>query len=191
MKYLTVFKTEEDYDRAWRGGELPEYNISIIEDSGIVGGGDSGVQFSTDIKWYSPPPPPVAQLCDVAYWDGSSVKTVSKDKWSISLGTPVGVVVIPEGMLPDGKARIVSLKGVDESGNSVTSNVEITWSSNDADTSLPNYNKVPITDNAGSTSTGSYSMGFLPSDIHTGIASYTDSKSKYSTTSDMIPSPYL
>ena len=34
-------------------------------------------------------------------------------------------------------------------------------------------------------------MGCLPSDIQTGTASYTDSKSKYSTTIDMIPSPYL
>jgi hypothetical protein len=38
------------------------------------------------------------------------------------LGTPIGVVVIPEGFAPDGRVRIVSLMGVDRNGNQLSSN---------------------------------------------------------------------
>ena len=125
-------------------------------------------------------PPPIS-LCDIAYWDGSKVKTVSQDKWNTSLGTPVGVVVIPSGMLPDGKARIISLK----------SDVTKMWYPFETDTSLTNYTKVPITDNAGSTSTGSHRKGYLPSDMFTGATSFVDSTAKYNGSSYLIPSPYL
>lgn len=130
-------------------------------------------------------------LCDIAYWDGSAVKTVSKDNWSTSLGTPIGVVVIPEGMLPDGKARMVGLKPVDASGNPSSSHVGIKWGGSDTDTSLTNYTKVPTTDNAGSTSTGSSGYGHLPSDKFTGATSYVDSGAKYKGSKPYVPSPYL
>ena len=134
--------------------------------------------------------PPIS-LCDIAYWDGSKVKTVSQDKWNTDLGTPVGVVVIPEGMLPDGKARMISLKYATSAGTSSNSAVYLSWGGYGTDTSLTNYTKVPITDNAGSTTTGSNSSGYLPSDKFTGAQSFVDSKAKYSQTSNLIPSPYL
>ena len=65
------------------------------------------------------------------------------------------------------------------------------WSNVKVDTSLTNHTKVPTTDNAGSTTTGSKGYGYLPSDKFTGAASYVDPTAKYSQTSNMIPSPYL
>ena len=86
-------------------------------------------------------------------------------------------------MLPDGKARIVSLSG----------QTTKMWcpSSARTDTTLTNYTKVPITDNAGSTSTGSNSYGYLPSDIFSSSESFVDPKAEYNGSPPMIPSPYL
>ena len=143
-------------------------NVSYVTES-------SQVHF----KPYVPPP---ISLCDIAYWDGSKVKTVSQDKWNTSLGTPVGVVVIPEGFAPDGKARIIGLQN----------HVSKTWGTYGTDTSLTNYPTVPTTDNAGSTSTGSAGSAYLPSDKFTGTVSYVDPGTKYDGTSrTMIPSPYI
>ena len=177
MKYLKKFNNASEYETFKNSNEFLTPNVSFaVED---------------EIFYYQPYIPPPISLCDIAYWDGSAVKTVSKDNWSTSLGTPIGVVVIPEGMLPDGKARMVGLKPVDSSGNPSSSHVNIVWGSADTDTSLTNYTKVPTTDNAGSTSTGSNSYGYLPSDKFTGTTSYVDSAAKYRTTSNLIPSPYL
>ena len=69
----------------------------------------------------------------------------------------------------------------------------MTWSNVKVDTSLTKHNRVPTTDNAGSTTTGSNTNGYLPSDKFTGATSYVDSTAKYygPTVSNMIPSPYL
>ena len=75
---------------------------------------------------YIPPKPLPALAGDVAYWDGSKVKTTPLSNWSTSLGTPIGVVVVPEGFAPDGKVRIVSLMGVDRNGNQSSSYVKMT-----------------------------------------------------------------
>ena len=129
----------------------------------------------------------------MAYWDGSKVKTTSLSKWNTSLGTAIGVVVVPEGFAPDGKVRIIGLNAVDANGNQSSSHVKMYWSRNSSvNTSLTNYTKVPTTDNAGSTSSGSSGGGYLPSDAFTGATSFIDPKAKYnSTSSNMIPSPYL
>lgn len=131
-----------------------------------------------------------AMAGDVAYWDGSRVKTTPLSKWDASLGTPVGVVVVPEGFAPDGKARIIGLKSVDKNGNQSSSHVSMKWGVT-GDTSLTNFNRVPTTDNNGSTSTGSNGIGYLPSDNFTGATSFVDPKAKYRKTSNLIPSPYL
>ena len=130
---------------------------------------------------------------DVAYYNNGKIKTVSISKWNTSLGTPIGVVVIPSNFLPDGKARILSLKAVDRNGNAATSHSYMFWgqSGNYVDTTLTNYTKVPITDNTSSTSSSSYSSGYLPSDNFAGSTSFVDSNAKYYTTgSNKIPSPY-
>ena len=119
------------------------------------------------------------------------LKTTPYAKWNTSLGTPVGVVVVPEGFAPDGKIRIVSLNNADASGNTSTSTVKMNWGPTRTDTSLTNFKKVPTTDNAGSTSTGSNGNGYLPSDRFNGSVSFVDPKAKYNETRNLIPSPYL
>ena len=177
MRYLKVFEKENNYAEYKDSNEWLTPNVSFIRET-------EGIKF----KPYIPPP---ATAGDVAYWDGSKVKTTPLSSWDTSLGTPVGVVVVPEGFAPDGKARIVSLKYTDKSGNISTSTVSMKWGGRGTDTSLTNFTKVPTTDNAGSTSTGSYRAGYLPSDSFTGATSFVDPKSKYSKTSRLIPSPYL
>ena len=135
---------------------------------------------------------PVANVADIAYKaaDGK-IKTIALDEWSTSLGTAVGVVVIPSGFAPDGKARIVSLYWGSLSSTSSTSASLMQWSNVHADTSLTNHNRVPITNNVGSAITGFSNYGSLPSDKFTGVTSYVDSTANYLSTDNMIPSPYL
>ena len=171
MKYIKTFKTSSDYEIFVNSNDLLLPNVSYVRENEFVG-----------FHPYVPPPPPVkANVGDIAYWDGNAVKTCTVDTWSTSLGTPVGVVVIPEGFAPDGKVRIVSLERLGDTK----------WGPDGTDTSLPNYTRVPTTDNAGSTSTGSYDSGFLPSDMFTGAQSYVDPEAKYYGYTPYIPSPYL
>ena len=138
----------------------------------------------------------MANVGDIAYkaTDGS-IKVVAPDAWDASLGTPIGVVVIPSGFAPDGLARILSLNWGTRLSTSSTSASGMSWGGYDTDTSLTNYNCVPTTDNAGSTTTGSTITSYLPSDKFTGATSYVDSTAKYyggySFTISFIPSPYL
>ena len=177
MKYLKIFENESNYTSYKNSEDYITPNVSMIK---AIGG--------VRMKAYVPPPVSVG---DVAYWNGSSVKTIPHSKWNPSLGTPIGVVVVPEGFAPDGKPRIVSLLYVDASGNTSTSSKTMKWSNVSVDTSLTNFTKVPTTDNNGSTSTGSNNYGYLPSDKFTGTISFVDPKAKYNTTSNLIPSPYL
>lgn len=128
--------------------------------------------------------PLIPELLDIVYYDGSLLKTIHPSQYNTNLGTAVGVIVIPSGMLPDGKARFVALQNADSS--------KVKWGSN-GDTSLTNYTKVPTTDNAGSTTNSSNRSGFLPSDdtLFTGEISYVDPKTKYGGRTPYIPSPYL
>lgn len=173
MKYLRYFKTSGEYTPPT---VLP--NVSYVVETEDV-----------SFKPYVAPP---ISLCDIAYWDGSAVRTVSQSEWNSSLGTPVGVVVVPEGFAPDGKARMVSLNWASPSSTSSTNSTSMKWSNVKVDTSLTDHTCVPTTDNAGSTTTGSNSCGYLPSDSFKGPVSYVDPLAKYSSTSiTMIPSPYL
>lgn len=135
--------------------------------------------------------PVIALVGDIAYWSGSKVKTVSQENWDTSLGTPVGVVVVPTGFAPDGKARMLSLNWASSSSTSSTSLSGMKWSNVNADTTLTNYNRVTTTDNAGSATTGSDITGYLPSDKFSGDTSYVDSTAKYYGNTPYIPSPYL
>ena len=171
MKYLRVLADESAHEAFKNGSEYVEPHICYLKNSG-------GIR----LKAYTPPQVLVG---DVAYWDGSSVKTTPLSEWNTSLGTPIGVVVVPKGFAPDGRPRIISLKFAsgDES--------YVTWGVFDEETSLTNFKRVPTTDNSSSTSIGSDSYGYLPSDIYTGSVSFVDPKAKYSKTSNLIPSPYL
>ena len=164
----------------WGGGgrDYVEPHVVLVEETNTV-----------SYKAITPPPLP-AMAGDIAYWDGSSVKTCTVDTWSTSLGTPVGVIVIPEGFAPDGKVRIISLKGVDSNGNQ-TEYHELVWAEYGLRTPLLQYTVLPTTDNVGSTSTGSNTSGYLPSDNFEGAQSYVDPEAKYVGYAPYIPSPYL
>lgn len=111
------------------------------------------------------------------------MQTCALDQYDTSMGIAVGVVVIPGDFLPDGKARMIALN---------QSNTTKAWGGYGTDISdLVNYNRVPITDNAGSTTTGCEYKGYLPSDKFTGSQSFVDPMAKYGRTSNLIPSPYL
>jgi hypothetical protein len=180
MKYCRVFEAESNYTDFINSSDYVTPNLCVIRSTG-----------GTKCKPYIPPPPTLAVAGDVAYWDGSKVKTTPLSKWNTSLGTPVGVVVVPVGFAPDGKIRIISLKCVDAGGNQSNSNVSIPWGGFGVDTSLTNYTMVPITDNTGSTASASNDYGYLPSDKLTGTTSFVDPKAKYYMDSYLIPSPYL
>ena len=180
MKYFRVFETESNYTDFVNGSDYITPNLCVIRSTG-----------GTKCKPYIPPPPPMIDAAgDVAYWNGSKVKTTPLSSWNTSLGTPVGVVVVPTGFAPDGKVRIIGLKGVYSSGNQSSSHVSMKWGVT-GDTSLTNFNRVPTTDNNGSTSTGSNNAGYLPSDNFSGATSFVDPKAKYYGLTPMIPSPYL
>ena len=180
MKYLRKFSSEAEYQAFMGGGDYVEPHVVSVN----IG----TVKPSMRYKKFIPPP---AMVGDIAYWDGSSVKTVALSEWNTSLGTPVGVVVIPEGFAPDGKVRLIGLKPLSSNGYQSDSHVGITWGGYGTDTSLTNYTMVPTTDNAGSTSTGSNFYGYLPSDKLTGTQSYVDPEAYYLYSSNPIPSPYL
>ena len=52
---------------------------------------------------------------------------IAADEWSDDLGAQVGVIVIPQGLLPDGKARIMGIKGVDSAGTLSDTEVAMPW----------------------------------------------------------------
>ena len=174
MKYIHVFNNTTDYEAYINGNNYVEPSFCFIQND-------------NKMKYH----PELIRLCDIAYWDGSQVCTVPQTEWSSSLGTPVGVVVIPEGMLPDGKARMIALDYIDTNGQPLGSNKKMSWGPT-GDTSLVNYSGVPITDNTGNTSTGSNSYGYLPSDDFAAAKSFVDPSAKYvSAINNLIPSPYL
>ena len=89
IKYLKRFQTNAQYTEYMEGDAILPNVSSIVE--------TESVEFNPYVA-----PPVIAG--DIAYWDGSKVKTVSQENWDNSLGIPVGIVVIPAGFAPDGKA---------------------------------------------------------------------------------------
>ena len=132
----------------------------------------------------------VANLADVVYWDGNGVKTCSIDNWNTSLGTPVGVVVIPSGILPDGMARMAALTYTSSNSIYVDGSYSSVWGP-DVDTGLNNYTKFPRLDSNQILSNNGTNYGFIPSDYCSAEQSIVDPDAYYSTTSSTkIPSPY-
>lgn len=137
------------------------------------------------VKWSVLKTP--ANVGDIAYWNGSSVKTVPLSKWKGSLGVPVGVVMIPEGFLPDGRARIISLQRIPLAPWSTLGNI---------DSITPNYGNVCLTNNVADVSITNGLVGYLPTDRTdisvSPVVCYTDPTCRYPMqgTIDMIPSPY-
>ena len=189
MKYLKLFQTETEYNSFKEGGEYITPNVSLILSGS---NGSRTVKYQTKIKQ-------LAKVGDIAYWDGGSVKTTPLSSWNLSLGTPVGVVMIPENFLPDGKARIISLTNMTYNASEYMQWDETGGMSTDSP--APNFDYVVGTDNTGSTTYGAYGYGSLPSDRSDwgGTQSYVDPLTRYYYTTEeynnwgegMCPSPYL
>ena len=137
-------------------------------------------------------PPPIHALpIKAVFYDsatGSFVKMYPNEiTEAIPTYTPIGVEVIPaeHDVYGTGQAGIMSLAYMDyttpDTGS--TSYQYIYWGGYGTDTSIPNYNEINFVDGTTSDS------GYLPSDQFTGATSL-DGVSKYSSTSDNVPSPF-
>lgn len=117
-KFITKFDTTAEYNSAKSNFDLP--HVSLTKDNMIV--------------HYHPL---VAKLYDYLYEDGSFGK---KD----ATKTAIGVCVIPGGVLPDGKARFMSLKAMTlTSPNEGGSDTYICWGGYASDIqSLTNFRRV-------------------------------------------------
>lgn len=135
-KFITNFGTTAEYNSAKSNFDLP--HVSLTKDNMIV--------------HYHPL---VAKLYDYLYEDGSFGK---KD----ATRTAIGVCVIPGGVLPDGKARFMSLKGMTlTSPNEGGSDTYIYWGGYGSDIpSLTNFQTV-VTGDTTAEGTNSYD-GYVP-----------------------------
>ena len=132
-KFITKFDTTAEYNSAKSNFDLP--HVSLTEDDMVV---------------HYHPIPLVAKLYDYLYEDGSFGK---KD----ATKTAIGVCVIPGGVLPDGKARFMSLKGMTlTSPNEGGSNTGIYWGGNGSDTTLLTHFKEVVTGDTAAEGTNSY-----------------------------------
>ena len=169
MDYLKSFKNQNEYDSFIENNELIRPNVCLLTD-------DNKIIYNKAL----------IQVGDIAYWNGYKIKTISAEAWEDSMGTPFGVVVIGEGFLPDGRARIIPLHQQYlkcKWGQYINTNIGLT-----------DYNKVITTSNDASSTFGLNENGYLPSDIYKdnilSVPSYVDEKSYYNYRTPFIPSPY-
>lgn len=137
-KFITKFDTVNAYNEAAPSFDLP--HVSLTKDDMVV--------------HYHPLV--VAKLYDYLYEDGSfGKKDVTK--------TAIGICVIPGGVLPDRKARFMSLKGMSlTSPNEGGSDTGICWGGYGSDiTSLTNFQTVVTGDTAAE---GTETIGYVPND---------------------------
>lgn len=134
-KFITNFDTTSEYNSAKSNFDLP--HVSLTKD-------DMMVHYH----------PLVAKLYDYLYEDGSFGK---KD----ATKTAIGVCVIPGGVLPDGKARFMSLKGMTlTSPNEGGSDTYIYWGGYESDIpTLTNFQTVVTGD---TTAAGTNGQGYVP-----------------------------
>ena len=138
MKNLNIFSLVAEYENAKSGGILNVPNVSFVDE-------DSSVRYYHLL---------VPKLYDYLYEDGSFGK---KD----TTKTAIGVCVIPGGVLPDGKARFMSLKAMTlTSPNEGGSDTYIYWSGYGSDIqSLTNFRTVVTGD---TTAEGTNVYGYVP-----------------------------
>ena len=158
MDYLKLFQTDAEYQNFKQSDKFIKPNVSHCVNENHV--------------HYNPIPSPKDIVGSIAYYDGSTVKFALKDDYTSTMGTPIGVVVIPQSHMEDGKCRVMSLANMSyktpETGTLVaTSNADaqtaganLMWGVYNNDIAeLTNYDKVVTVDGA---TTADY--GYLPSD---------------------------
>lgn len=111
MKFTKRYETESDYTSAKPKLILP--NVSLVSESSKV--------------YYNPKASIVVGT--YLYDDGTTGPTPNSNV--------VGVCVIPNGLLPDRKARFMSVKGVNSNNTTGGNDETIIWSSNYTKTVLP------------------------------------------------------
>lgn len=186
MKYLKIFEKNNNYETFKNSPEYITPNVSLIEEN-------ESLYYEQEII-----PEYKNKAGDIAYWNGTKVVTIEKEKYTEKLGPSVGVVVIPKGFAPDGKTRIVSNYYVDENGNPSVEPVRIPFCEYVIPFDFNDNAYLPITDNMGSTTTGAYTSGMIPinqQDENHNVQSYIDPITYYDTSwlngsLPMISSPY-
>lgn len=122
------------------------------------------------------------------------ISKISHTKWDAKLGTPIGVVVIPQGILPDGDARIMGLKGVDNKGQRINYELRIRFGGGRHDCDgLTSYDEVPMVDTNTNEITGVGGIfAVLPSDKFKGKSNRLDKGTKWHRygLKNYAPSPY-
>lgn len=192
------YELDSVYQAKLAAGEVDAKDLSFVKETGklytqggVYGGG--GPKWSY-LKGYG--------VGTIVYHDGTKLKKVSPDKWNASLGTPVGVIVVPKGFAPDGKERMVGLHFVTKNGSIGSSSSDVDWqegivawdSSTYIDSPLFNYNALPVSDNSGGDVVAITSYAYLSSDAFSGVQSVVDPESRYGNSAgahNMIPSPYI
>ena len=145
MKHIKLFKTEQERVTFLNSTEYVEPHVDLVEDTGVV----------TYNKGFG--------LGDYYYSDGTYSSSLNSDK------TPIGICVIPPNFVPDGHARVMSLKNmsVKTPEQGTTNDESIRWGQNGVDTKLPNLDQVAhggTGTTALSTVVGLKNNAYLPSD---------------------------
>ena len=180
-KFITKFNTVNAYNEAAPSFDLP--HVSLTKNDNIV--------------HYHP----ISSLAvgTYLYNNGTTGTTANSNV--------VGVCVIPDGLLPDRKARFMSVKAITTASTAgSTSENGIIWSSNDSRTVLPKqYTEVPCVGLNEDEGTGvitnqvehSNDNGFMPSDSENGsftaLTNPCDSVTMfaYNDSDHHIPSPFM
>ena len=172
MKYLKLFKTESDYTSAKDSFSYPTVSYTIE---------------NREVNMVPIHKRPIkAVFYDSA--TNSFVKLYPDEiTEAIPTYTPIGVEVIPaeHDVYGTGQAGIMSLAEMNYTTPDVGSSEYqyMYWGGYGTDTVLPNYNKVNLVNGT------TVNYGHLPYDKFTGTTSL-DGVSKYTSTSNKIPSPY-
>lgn len=164
MVHINYFETQAAHDAVYNGDGYREPWVALTEQNNLI-------TFNKKIDYRN-------IVGSIAYFDGRRVKFTSKDAWASSLGTPIGVVVIPASHMQDGKCRVMSLCNMSYvtpstgtlgtgNDNASTNGTNLMWGVYNNDISqLTNYQSIMFSD--GQTSEGNW---FLPSDLWKGRTS--------------------
>lgn len=177
-KFITNFATVNAYNEAAPSFGLP--HVSLTKNNNVV--------------HYHP----ISSLAVGTYLYNNGTTGITANS------SVVGVCVIPDGLLPDRKARFMSVKAITTASTAgSTSERAIIWSSNTSRTVLPKqYTKVPcvgLNEGAGTsviTNQVEHSSddGYMPSDSNkfTALTNPYDSVTKFAYDSGHhIPSPFM
>lgn len=189
IKKLKLFQTDSEYTAFTGTTAFVRPNVSHCVQENHV--------------HYNPIPSPKDIVGSVAYYDGSSVKFALKEDYTSTMGTPIGVVVIPKSHMDDGKCRVMSLANMSyktpETGtlaatsnaDAATAGANLMWGVYNNDIAeLTNYDKVVTVDGA---TTADYA--YLPSDYYIGtdgaVNNEVDTETAWGASTPQSPSPYL